>query len=400
MIGHILWLGGGAVLCLCCLYIGWVLAHYYQDNPPRSAHTAPYSSAKAPLHQMALDELVELIPGMALILDPMGQILACNQAAQEHYKESLRAILRHPNSRAILHEALATSPSTGPHAIHTAIVHLDVPIKHTIRLAMRQLSRPQGRDKMVLTLLTDHSTEQAMDRMRADFIAHASHELRTPLASLSGFIDLLKDNEGTTDQASRTLYLQIMSQQATRMQRLVERLLYLSHLQLRSHSRPHTRLDVGELFALIVGEVLPRFTDNTRNLTVEQEEDHLTLLADEDEMIQLFLNLIENAIRYGTTPDHALQVRLCARREGTGILLSVSDNGPGIAPHHLPRLTERFYRVTDNKQTNPAEVEEGTGLGLAIVQQIVERHKGHLRFLSPPHEGTICRIWLPAAPAL
>lgn len=401
--------------CLLLALAGWGVAWRLARRTRKTSSTPP-ATQTGPLPQHSLPEiqtnnahqLAETIPGMALVLGAMGQVLACNRAAQTRYGDSLHALLRHPNARNSLHTAL-NAPLMPESDIPTACsttISLDVPIQRTIRLSMRRLPGTAGRDSLILTLLDDRSAIQAADRIRADFVAHASHELRTPLASLSGFIDLLRDGGDQTDPASRSLYLDIMHQQATRMQRLIDRLLYLSQLELKGHHHPHDRLDIGELFAIVLGEVMPRFKDSNRQLDMTHEDD-LTVLADEDELVQVLLNLMENAIRYGTQPDRPLHVRLHARRSGpdddlsagdTGILLSVADNGPGIAAHHLPRLTERFYRITDAPISDSADTGQGTGLGLAIVRQILDRHGGRLRFVSTPGKGTTCLIWLPAAP--
>ncbi|WP_326831347.1 ATP-binding protein [Bombella favorum] len=404
-----------AVVCTCLALAGWGMVwhlsrrvHLSEHEPHhRSPDRKPTPNSSTMLADAA-PLLVEAIPGMALILGSMGQILACNEDARTHYGKSLGALLRHPNARDTLKTALHAPSATDmalPAACSTT-VRLDVPVKCSVHLAMRRVGGASERDSLVLVLLHDRSIMQAVDRMRADFVAHASHELRTPLASLSGFIDLMREEGDTTDPSSRTLYLDIMNQQATRMQRLIDRLLYLSQLELKGHHRPHERLDVDDLFALVLGEVTPRFHDSNRTLTVDHEE-NLALLADRDEMVQLLLNLIENAIRYGTKPDHPLHVRLHARQatpaEGPspatpGVLIMVEDNGPGIAAHHIPRLTERFYRITDQPEGSTGG-EQGTGLGLAIVRQILERHGGQIRFTSTPGQGTACLVWLPTAPA-
>lgn len=402
------------LITLVCAFLaltGWGLAwRLARRTRATDSATAPPAAQPLPDNRQARDilQLTETIPGMALVLGSMGQVLACNEAVQTRYGNSLHALLRHPNARNSLHTALNASlmPDSAIPAACSTTISLDVPIKRTVRLSMRRLAGTTGRDSLILTLLNDRSAVQAADRMRADFVAHASHELRTPLASLSGFIDLLREGNDQTDPASRTLYLDIMHQQATRMQRLIDRLLYLSQLELKGHRRPHERLDIGELFAVVLGEVMPRFRDASRKLDMTHD-DGLTVLADEDELVQVFLNLMENAIRYGTRPDCPLHIRLNARQSGpddelaageAGILLSVDDNGPGIAAHHLPRLTERFYRITDGPAADSTETGQGTGLGLAIVRQILDRHGGRLHFASTPGKGTTCLIWLPAAP--
>ncbi|MCT6819692.1 MAG: HAMP domain-containing histidine kinase [Bombella apis] len=398
-------------ICACLALTGWAMVWHLSRRPhgttrPDSPRpSAPPPGSVLPFHEATL--LVDTIPGMALILGSVGQIMACNEAARTHYGNSLGALLRHPTAHSTLHSALHAPPmDDGLPAPCSTTIRLDVPVKCSVHLAMRRLPGAAGRNSLVLVLLHDRSLIQAVDRMRADFVAHASHELRTPLASLTGFIDLMKEGGDQTDQTSRTLYLEIMSQQATRMQRLIDRLLYLSQLEMKGHHHPQEELEAEELFALVLGEVTPRFQHDSRRLTVTQE-DSLTLLANRDEMVQVLLNLIENAIRYGTMPERTLHVRLHARRatpaEGPtsslpGLLITVEDNGPGIAAHHLPRLTERFYRITPPSDSSHAEAGQGTGLGLAIVRQILERHGGQLHFTSTVGQGTTCHVWLPAAP--
>ncbi|EHH68217.1 sensor histidine kinase [Gluconobacter morbifer] len=344
---------------------------------------------------------IDAFPASVLLVDALGALLHANEDAIAQFGDSMGAILRHPATRAALFAALRAEPATegDPVPLCSTTLTLDVPVPRTLHLALRRLPGGKGRSRRLLVVLSDRSDAQAVDRMRTEFVAHASHELRTPLASMSGFIDALKDGAGESVQL-RTQFLDIMAQQCARMKRLIDRLLYLSRVQAHEHQRPRDLLDVSELMAVVLGEIAPRFEQENRHLRVDVE-DGLLIHADEDEMTQVLLNLIENALRYGAGAEDGLTVTLFARRQITaddswpaenGVLIGVQDNGCGIAPHHLPRLTERFYRVGEARQDG-----EGTGLGLSIVRHILDRHGGRLKIVSSPGNGATCLVWLPAA---
>ncbi|GBR51099.1 two component sensor histidine kinase PhoR [Neokomagataea thailandica NBRC 106555] len=191
-----------------------------------------------------------------------------------------------------------------------------------------------------------------------------------------------------------------MAQQSARMKRLIDRLLYLSRVQAHEHQKPRTLVDVSDLMAVVLDEVAPRFEGEGYALKFDIE-DELFIRADEDELVQVILNLIENALRYGKRDGHLLSVTLQARRAvpqddrwptENGVVLSVKDDGRGMEAHHLPRLAERFYRVADAVQTGRTQ---GTGLGLSIVRHIVDRHQGRMHIASAPNQGTACLVWLP-----
>ena len=226
--------------------------------------------------------------------------------------------------------------------------------------------------------------------MRADFVANASHELRTPLASLLGFIETLQ-GPARDDPAARERFLDIMRGQAQRMTRLIDDLLSLSRIEMHVHVPPHAadrpgalaRADVESADAAGAGE-------GRRHQGRAARTEPVLVLGDRDELLRVFENLIENAVKYGESGgqvDVALVARTGARPAGPGRASSVRDYGPGIAPEHLPRLTERFYRV-DVAQSRE---KGGTGLGLAIVKHIVNRHRGQLTIESEAGQGAPSR---------
>jgi two-component system phosphate regulon sensor histidine kinase PhoR len=230
--------------------------------------------------------------------------------------------------------------------------------------------------------------------MRGDFIANASHELRTPLASLTGFVETLL-GPAKNDEANRERFLKIMLEQAQRMSRLVDDLLSLTRLEMKAHVRPTERVDLAALLQLAADLLIPVAKTRQTSLVVAVDGP-APVTGDRDELTQVFSNLIENAVKYGRDGgriDLAIAAEASDRGEA-GWLVTVSDDGPGIAPEHLPRLTERFYRVDAAR----SRAQKGTGLGLAIVKHIVNRHDGRLQFRSELGAGTVVSVWLPAAP--
>ena len=223
--------------------------------------------------------------------------------------------------------------------------------------------------------LHDLTEQDRLGRMRVDFVANASHELRTPLASLVGFIETLQ-GRASTDPAAQTRFLGIMSQQAARMSRLVEDLLSLSRVEMREHLPPRTAIDLNETVAVAIQALEPVARASEATLTLIPCEGPAIVLGETDEIVQVVQNLVQNALKYGR-PGGTVEVTVRRMRQGPTMRLAVAvrDEGPGIAPDHLPRLTERFYRVNAKSSREKG----GTGLGLAIVKHIANRHRGELQ---------------------
>ena len=238
--------------------------------------------------------------------------------------------------------------------------------------------------------LRDLTEARRLERMRADFIANVSHELRTPLASLLGFIETLQ-GPARDDAAARSRFLDIMREQGRRMARLIDDLLSLSRIEQNEHLRPNTPVDIVSVFRHVADALSPIAQDSRVALEINASED-LTVLGDRDELIRLAENLIENAIKYGSLPDQDTSVDIVLMREGERVRVQVRDHGRGIPREHMPRLTERFYRV----DAGASRAKGGTGLGLALVKHIVARHRGRLEITSPPGEGACFEVVLPA----
>lgn len=246
-----------------------------------------------------------------------------------------------------------------------------------------------GRAGVVVITVHDLTPIRRVEEMRADFVANVSHELRTPLAALTGFIETL---QGTArdDPAARERFLGIMQAQAWRMARLIDDLLSLSRIELRAHQRPDTAVELMPIVRQVVDGLQTLARDRDVAIEVREPERPLNVRGDRDELIRLFENLIENGLKYGASGKR-LDVTLTADAKEAQV--AVRDHGPGIAAEHLPRLTERFYRV----DVGESRAQGGTGLGLALVKHILNRHHGRLSIDSKEGEGATFTVRLPLA---
>ncbi len=258
--------------------------------------------------------------------------------------------------------------------------------------ALPRPDKPGSGQPDIVLFFRDLTTARRIETMRVDFVANASHELRTPLASLSGFIETLQ-GPARDDAKARTQFLDIMRVQAQRMTRLIDDLLSLSRIELREHLPPTQALDLGEIARQMVDAQAPLAAERGTTLTIDAPDPPYPVLGDRDELLRVVENLIENAVKYGGGGKVELTL---SREHGIAnrppqIALSVCDEGPGIAAEHIPRLTERFYRV----DTASSRRQGGTGLGLAIVKHTLNRHRGRLVIQSELGAGTTMKVLLP-----
>ena len=328
---------------------------------------------------------------MEAIADPLmlverGRILRANRAAQRllgnHIEgEDARLAIRHP---AAAERLSSTAPLAEPFTIELVGVG-----GRDARWQMRVAPVGEVADIRRLVHLVDHSGTHAAEKMRVDFVANASHELRTPLAGILGFIETLADPELGKDGDTRQRFLGIMDGEARRMQRLIDDLISLSRIESEKYRLPDARVDLSELAAEVVGVFRSSNGERGRDVQMEIAPAVPAVQGDRAQLSQLLHNLIGNSVKYGRpgTPIHV------ALTEGPGGMakLIVADEGEGIAPDHLPRLTERFYRVDSGR----SRAMGGTGLGLAIVKHIVERHRGRFDIMSTVGKGTTITVLLP-----
>ena len=328
-----------------------------------------------------LDSLLEGI-GQPMLLVEGRRILSANRSAlallgTHIVGEDVRLAIRHPAAAARFGDVeLAPDAPVDLMGLGSAEQHWEMRIGDA------------GHGRRVVTL-TDRTLSDAAERMRVDFVANASHELRTPLASILGYIETLGDEAGEVPSV-RARFLKIMFDEARRMQRLVEDLISLSRIEAEKFRPPSDRIDLGALVRQLCAEL--HASGNARAPDVVCEPgDVPDIVGDRAQLLQMLHNLVGNAMKYGRA---GTPVTVTLDRVGEGqARLTVADQGEGIAAEHLPRLTQRFYRVDAGRSRSVG----GTGLGLAIVKHIVERHRGRLDLASVPGSGTTVTVTLPTA---
>ncbi|WP_420102219.1 ATP-binding protein [Bosea sp. (in: a-proteobacteria)] len=329
--------------------------------------------------------LIEALGAPVVLLDEQGIARALSPAMKAlipglEAGKPLALLLRDPD----LIEAIEQVSREGGREVIELVER--VPVERTFRIFIAPFPGQGPRHATLLTF-QDLSEQRVIERMRVDFVANASHELRTPLASLLGFVETLQ-GPARNDERARDRFLGIMREQGLRMARLVDDLLSLSRIEQRAHVAPDTPVDLVGISREIVDSLTLMAREREVTLKLALPTAPLTVAGDRDELLRLMENLAENAIKYGKRGGEVV-ITVCA--QDNEACLCVRDDGPGIAPEHLPRLTERFYRV----DTAASREAGGTGLGLAIVKHIVLRHRGRLTIESKPGEGAVFRAVLP-----
>ncbi|MCF8708434.1 sensor histidine kinase [Rhizorhapis sp. SPR117] len=294
--------------------------------------------------------------------------------------EDVRIALRHPAAAERLTHPGASTPGGSINLVGLG--------QREQRWEMRTASMSKGR---IMVHLIDRTGSYAAERMRVDFVANASHELRTPLAAILGFIETLGDPKAGGDRETRDRFLKIMFDEARRMQRLVDDLMSLSRIEAEKYQLPDTPVDLAELIGEVEKIFHERHGKRGMDVVCEIESGLPPVNGDQAQLSQLLHNLVSNSVKYGR-PDTPIVVRL-THGSGAMVKLTVTDESEGIDPDHLPRLTERFYRVDSGR----SRAMGGTGLGLAIVKHIVERHRGRMDISSIVGKGTNITIHLPPA---
>ena len=370
-------LGAGALLGVG-LTLLLRLARQWSDEEPATSALPPSAPPEPRVEDLlgAVDDPLLLIEGRQVVRTNAAAIATLG----EHVVgEDVRLAIRHPAAAELL-----TRDGTGAGSVE--VIGLGAPDRHWT-LSVQPLG-PGTR----LVRLSDRTATRATERIRVDFVANASHELRTPLASLIGFIETLEDANGPDDAAIRQRFLGIMAGEARRMQRLVDDLISLSRIEADKHRAPADAVSLGAL-ARETADTLRGDRAGKSRIELDIEDGLPAVAGDRAQLSQLLHNLVGNALKYG---DPTKPVRVTLASGGPSMIrLAVTDEGEGIAPQHLPRLTERFYRVDPGR----SRAVGGTGLGLAIVKHIVERHRGRLDIASTQGVGTTVTVLLPALTA-
>ena len=377
------WLGAAPVAALLALAGGLVaglVAWPHGQPPPPKASTedAPLQALPSP------GDLLEAIDE-PLLLVRNRRVLSANRAA----KALLGAHIEGVDVRLAIRHPAAAERLAGEGAVS------DTDDAEVIGLGeagrpwlMRLHALPDGSQ---LVRLIDQGASRAAEQMRVDFVANASHELRTPLATLLGFLETLEDETAASDPETRARFIRIMSGEATRMRDLVDDLMSLSRIEAERFAAPRNPVDLTSVIEEVRDALAQSLAAQEAALVIENEAPSAVVQGDRAQLVQMLANLVGNAIKYGR-PGRPIRVRL-SPAEGGMLSVAVIDEGEGIAPEHLPRLTERFYRVDASRSRQVG----GTGLGLAIVKHIVLRHRGRLEISSVLGTGTEVGVFLPRA---
>ncbi len=356
---------------------------------------APTREPGLPARHAVAEALLANIPDPVILVDRRIVVMEANPAARRllpglKLRHPLSFFLRAPDILDGIEEVLRTGTSL------TVDYVARLPTERAFAVQIGALPMPDvpgGGEPNIVLFLRDLTEARRLETMRVDFVANASHELRTPLSALLGFIETLQ-GPARDDVRAREQFLGIMRTQAQRMTRLIDDLLSLSRIELREHVAPTQPLDLARIARQLVDMQAPLARERGISLTLETPDAPMPVLGERDELLRVIENLVENAMKYGGSGG-IVTVSL-HRLTGTDgrpdrIELRVTDAGPGIAPEHIPRLTERFYRV----DVASSRQQGGTGLGLAIVKHTLNRHRGRLTIESERGAGTTMRVTLP-----
>ena len=360
-------------------------------RPPRSEPADPAEAQSQDALRGGVAAILSGIADPVVVLDPQGNVSMFNAKAkaalpQLEVARSLSFAVRSPEVVSAVERVLREG------AVAETEFHEKVPVERSfeVRATPVRLDTVPGPSASagseIVMLFRDVTAARRLERMRVDFVANASHELRTPLASLYGFIETI-EGPARNDGAAQTRFLGIMREQARRMSRLIDDLLSLSRIELKEHVHPTDDVRLDTVLREVIDTLSPLALECKTQITAEGLS-KVVVRGDRDELIRVFENLIENAVKYGQSGGR-VEVTLVEKERVVGV--TVRDYGPGIAPEHLPRLTERFYRVdvAESRQKG------GTGLGLALVKHILNRHKARLVVRSELGAGASFEVVFP-----
>lgn len=340
------------------------------------------------LQRLSGEYLAAAVADPLIIFDHTATIVHANAAAFAAFGGIAPGISLPLKFRAPEMQTLLDSVLSGTIASDVVDYTEKLPVERAYRVSASSVGH--GTDLYVL-VFKDQSETRRIDRMRADFIANASHELRTPLASIAGFIETLR-GPARNDPAARDQFLQIMQNQTGRMARLIDDLLSLSRLEMKPYLKPGTEVDLREAVDSVIDSLAPLARENSVAIERDFAKGPLNVPGDRDELFQVFENLLENACKYGQSGGRVL-VSIVHADDGSepGIDVTIRDFGPGIPEEHIPRITERFYRI----DVETSRTQKGTGLGLSIVKHILTRHNARLTIKSEVGKGAAFSVHLP-----
>jgi two-component system phosphate regulon sensor histidine kinase PhoR len=340
------------------------------------------------LDGLSAQSLAAAVSDPLIIFDAEGIAVHVNDAARSAFGAMAPGLSLLMKFRAPEMQSAIESVRTGAASLELVDYVERVPIERVYKVTASAIGRGTG---LFVVVFKDQSEARRIDRMRADFIANASHELRTPLASISGFVETLR-GPARNDAAARDNFLQIMQNQTQRMARLIDDLLSLSRLEMKPYLPPGAVVDVHQIVQSVIDSLSPLAKESCVVIEKAFGDEPVDAKGDRDELFQVFENLLENACKYGQSGGRVVVSIEKGSAPDPEVAVTIRDFGPGIPEEHIPRITERFYRIdVDNSRA-----QKGTGLGLSIVKHILTRHNARLTIKSTVGEGAAFTVHLPA----
>lgn len=383
------------LLMVCTIF---VVRKYVRalDGLHRQSNLRERDNKNTQASQALLARMVENLPDPFLLLDHKKKILMANHAARDMLgpdilRKDITLYIRNHDVGEALDRIISDGGSqTVEYKAGSPVVN-----NYLARLHSLDSSEEERERNYIFFTIYDITSIKRAEQMRVDFVANASHELRTPLASIQGFVETLQ-GPAKNDEEARARFLEIMNNEAARMTRLIDDLLSLSHIEREVHIAPSGTVDLPKLISSVVTALKIRLEKRKMTINLDHDKDLPTLTADPDQMTQVFQNLVDNAIKYGlekseVTINIAQDSLIDQKNTAKTLVITITNQGPGIPPAHIPRLTERFYRVDTARSRSLG----GTGLGLAIVKHILHRHRGRLAIESEVGRYTRVIVTLP-----
>lgn len=391
--GPALILCGAFVLCAFLVNIRYS-RDLAQQRRDAEQMTRARERERARLFASLRSRIVQGFPSPLMMIDADRQVVEANGPARDMFGADILGndisfYLRQPGALEVVKAAITSGrPMEEEFQVSSPVERYYTIFANRIDQTDQAAAEEDASPYFIVIALQDITKTKASDKMRVDFIANASHELRTPLSALIGFIETLS-GPAANDKAAQERFLDIMAQEADRMIRVIDDLLSLSRIELDKHVMPTDVIDLESVAANISQSLQVALKENGHVLQVEAPADLPPISGDRDQLIQVFQNLITNAVKY-SAPKSPIRLVIEAL-PNQRIKAQVIDEGDGIAAEHLPRLTERFYRVDTARSRQIG----GTGLGLAIVKHIVERHGGEIQIDSEVGVGTTITLIFP-----
>ena len=336
---------------------------------------------KNDLQELFINQLEDII----IILNKFNIITYSNKAAVENFGSNIEG--KHIGSEIRIPELLDAIDNN---KIDKELKKIDVELKIPV-FKFYKISIASIKSDHTLVIIRDFTEMRKSQNMRSDFIANASHELRTPLVSLKGFLETITDS-AKDDPKSQKKFLEIMKSEANKMEVLIEDLMLLSRIELQEHIRLKDKVDIKEVIENVILLNSKKISDKKLNINLNIKEKERFVIGDKEKLSAVFLNLLDNAIKYS---GNSKSIRIQSSENTNGLKnytsISVIDEGFGIAPEDIHRITERFFRTENAKKLKI----EGTGLGLAITKHIINQHRGELKITSKFGKGSEFIVSLP-----